>query len=80
MDDPGVDMLAHGSEHQAEEPAVAASGASLKQVEVILLPLDGALGAGAGIFVALPKVTIPWDEGMESVVLLGIGVEDPAVG
>ena len=80
MDQPGIDMLAHGGQHEPEEPAVTASGAGLKQEEVILLALDRAFGAGAGILVALPKVTIPGDEGMESVILLGIGVDDPAVG
>jgi hypothetical protein len=80
MDQPGIDVLAHGSQHEAEEPAVTASGAGLEQAEVILFAFDGALGTGAGILVALPEVTIPGDEGMESVVLLGIGVDDPPVG
>ena len=73
-------MLAHGGQHHPEEPAVTAGSARLEQVEVILLPLDGALSAGAGILVALPRVAIPGDEGMESVILLGIGIDDPAVG
>ena len=40
----------------------------------------GALGAGAGILVALPEGAIPGDEGMQAVVFLGIGVDDAAIG
>ena len=73
-------MLAHSSQHEPEEPAVTAGGASLEQEEVILLALDRAFGAGASILMALPKVTVPGDESMESVILLGVGVDDAAVG
>jgi hypothetical protein len=48
-------------------------------VEVPLLALDGTLGAGTSILMALPKVTIPGDEGMQAVVFLGIGVNDAAI-
>ena len=80
MDEPGVDVLAHGGQHEPEEPAITTSGAGLEQVEVILLPLDRAFSAGAGILMALPKVTIPGYEGMEAVVLLEVGIDDPAIG
>lgn len=79
MDEPGIDVLAHGGQHEPEEPTVTPGGAGLKQMEIVLLALDRAFGAGAGILMALPKVTIPGDEGMESVVLLRIGVDDSAV-
>ena len=48
-------------------------------MEVMLLAPDGTLGAGASILMALPKVTIPGDEGMQAIVFLGIGVNDAAV-
>jgi len=67
----GVNVLAHGSQYDAEEPAsgwkaVSASGERLEQVEVVILSLDGALRAGTGIFAALPKVTIPGDKSMQA--------------
>jgi hypothetical protein len=30
MDQPGVDVLAHGSKHEAEEPTITARGACLE--------------------------------------------------
>ena len=80
MGQPGVDVLTHSGQDQPEEPAFAASGARLKQAKVKLLALDGTLGAGATVFVELPQVTIPGDEGMQAVVFLGIGVDDAAIG
>ena len=77
---PGIDMLAHGGQHQAKEPAIPASGLGLEQVEVVLFTFDGAFGAGAGIAVTVPEVTVSRDEGMEAIVFLGIGVDDPPIG
>jgi hypothetical protein len=54
-------VLTHGGEHGAEEPAVAASGAGLAEMEIVLLAFDGAFGTGAGIFVEVPEVTISGD-------------------
>ena len=47
MDEPGINVLAHSSQHEAEEPAVTASSARLEQVKVVLLAFDGALGTRA---------------------------------
>ena len=80
VDQPSVNVLAHSSQHQAEEPSVTASSASMEKVKVILLALDGAFGAGAGILVTLPEVAISGDDGMETVVFLGIGVDDTTIG
>jgi hypothetical protein len=66
MDKPGVNVLAHGGQHDAEEPSVTAHGARLEEIEVILFPLDGTLGTGTGIFVALPEGAISGDEGVHS--------------
>ncbi len=80
MDQPGIDMLAHSGQHKPEEPTVATGGAGVEQVEIMLLALDGTLGTGTSILMALPEVTIPGDEGMQAVVFLGIGINDPTVG
>ena len=72
-------MLTHSGESQAEEPAVAARGTSLEQMKVVLFALDRAFGAGAHVLVALPESAFPGDESMESIVLLGIGVDDAAI-
>ncbi len=80
VSDPGVDVLAHCGEHHAEEPAVAAGGVRLQEVEVVLLAFDRAFGAGAGVLMALPEVAVSGDQGMEAIVLLGVGVDDATVG
>ena len=80
MSNPGTNVLAHGSEHDTEEPAVAASGVGLEEMEVVLLTLDRAFGTGAGVFVKVPENAISGDESVEAIVLLGIGVEDATVG
>jgi hypothetical protein len=80
VDQPGNDVLAHGSQQDAEEPAIATGSAGLKQAEVNLLAFDGALGTGAAFGVTLPEVTISGDESMQAIVLLRIGVDNPAVG
>jgi hypothetical protein len=50
VDEPGIDVLAHSSQYQAEEPTVTASGARLK-VEDGLLPSSLSLAiAHPGIF------------------------------
>ena len=73
-------MLAHGSQHDAEEPSVAASGTCLEEQEVALFALDGTFGAGACILVRLPEGAVSGDESVQAVVLLGIGIDDAAVG
>ncbi len=73
-------MLTHSSQHQAKEPTATTSGASLQETEVILLALDGALGARAGVFMRLPKVAISRNECVQAIVLLRIGVDDAAIG
>jgi hypothetical protein len=73
-------VLTHSREHDAEEPAVAASGVSLKEMEIVLLAFDGAFGTGAGVFVEVPEVAVSGDERVEAIVLLGVGVDDAAVG
>ena len=72
-------MLAYGSQHDAEEPPVAASGTRLEEQEVVLFALDGTFGARACILVNLPEGTVSGDEGVEAIVLLGIGVEDTTI-
>lgn len=68
MDQPSVNVLAHSGQDQAEKLTLPASGASLEQVEVVLLALDGVFGAGTGILVALPESTFPGDEGVQPIV------------
>jgi hypothetical protein len=71
VSNPSANVLTHGSEHDAEEPAVAASGVSLKEMEIVLFAFDGAFGTGAGVFVEVPEVAIPGDERVEAIVSLG---------
>ena len=78
--EPSVNVLTTGSQDNPEEPAVAAGGFSLEEVEVVFLAFDGALGTRAGILVTLPERTGSGDEGVEAVVVFGIGVDDPTVG
>ena len=73
-------MLATGSQDDAEEPALPASGFGLKQVKVVLFAFDGAFGTRAGITMAMEKVAVSRDEGMKAVILLGIGIDDPTIG
>ncbi len=80
MDEPGVDVLAHSGQDDAKEPAVTASGARLEEEEVVLLALDRAFGTRACILVALPVCASSGDEGMQAIVLLGIGVDDTTIG
>ena len=80
MSKPSANVLAHGSEDDTEEPAVAASGAGFEEMEIVLLTLDGAFGTGAGVFVKVPEVAISGNQGVEAIVLLGVGVDDAAVG
>ena len=80
MDSPGIDVLAHGSEHDAKEPAVTSSGACLEEGEVTLFALDRAFGTGTSILVALPERGISGDESVQAIVLLGIGIDDAAIG
>ena len=80
IDEPGIDVLAHGGQDDAKEPAVTASSAGLEKQKVVLFALDRAFGAGAGIEMSLPEVAGSGDEGVQPVVLLGIGVDDAAIG
>ena len=80
IDEPGIDVLAHSSQHDAEEPSVTAGGTRLEEREVVLFALDGTFGAGACILVGLPERAISGDEGVQAVVLVGIGVDDAAIG
>ena len=80
IDAPGINVLAHRGEHGAEKPTVSASGTGLKEHKVVLFAFDGAFGAGARIFVTLPERTVPGDEGMQAIVLLGVSVDDAAIG
>ena len=52
----------------------------MKQRKVELLTLDGTLSARALVLMAIPKVTIPGNEGVQAVVLLRIGVDDATIG
>ena len=72
-------MLAHSSEHDAKEPAVTSSGTCLEEEEVSFFALDRAFSTGTSILVALPERAISGDEGVQAVVLLGIGIDDAAV-
>ena len=80
VDQPSNDVLAHSGQHKPKKPAVTPGGADLEQVKVKLLALDGTLGARTGILMALPEITIPGDKGVQTVVLLGIGIDDPTIG
>ena len=80
VDQPGIDVLAQSSQYKPEEPAVTASGAGLEKQKVVLFALDRAFGAGAGIEVCLPEVAFSRNEGVQPIVLLGIGVDHAAIG
>jgi hypothetical protein len=49
-------------------------------MKVKFLAFDRTLGTGTTVFVELPQSTIPGDEGMQAEVVLGIGVNDAAIG
>ena len=80
MNEPGVDVLAHCGQDDTKEPAVATSSARLKQKKVILFAFDRAFGARACILVYLPEGAVSGDESVQAIVLLGIGIDDAAVG
>lgn len=73
-------MLSHGRQNDPEEPTVSASGLGLEQVKIVLFTFDRAFSTGAGIAVTLPEIAVSGDQGMEAVVVLGIGIDDPTVG
>ena len=79
VNQPGIDVLTHSGQHEPEEPTVSASGADLQETAVKFLALDRALSTRASILVAQPQVAISGDDGMEAIVFLGIGVDDPTV-
>jgi len=80
MDKLGIDVLAHSGQEDTKEPAVAASGACLEKQKVILFAFDRAFGARACILVYLPESAVSGDEGVQAIVLLGISIDDTAVG
>lgn len=80
MEQPGINVLAHRGQHDAEKPTVPTSSFGVEQVKVILFAFDGAFGTRAGIAVTLPEVRVSGDEGVEAVVLFGVGIDDPTVG
>ena len=80
MSEPSINVLTASGQDQAKEPALPTSGLGLKQEKVILFTFDGAFGTGAGVFVEVPEVAISGDESVAAIVLLGIGVEDAAIG
>ncbi len=51
----------------------------MKQAAVVLLTLDGTLGTRTELGVALPKVTMPGDKGVQAIVLGRIGIDDAPV-
>ena len=51
---PGVEVLTHGGEHDAKEPARATRDAGVVEAEVKLLAFDGTLGARATVGVEFP--------------------------
>lgn len=71
VSNPSAQVLTHGGEHDAEEPAVAVSGAGFKEMEIVLLAFDGAFGTGAGVFVKVPEDAISGNESVEAIVCLG---------
>ena len=52
----------------------------MKQAKVEFFALDRTLGARALVLMAVPEVTIPGNESVQAEVLLGIGVDDAAIG
>ena len=77
---PSTDMLTHRGEHDTEEPAVAASGAGLAEMEVVFLAFDRSFSARAGIFVKIPEQATSGDRRVKAIVLLGVGVDDATIG
>lgn len=73
-------MLAHSSQHQAEEPTGTTGSSGLQESEVILLAFDGAFGTGARVLMGVPEVAISRDERVQAIVLLRVGVDDASVG
>ena len=77
---PGIEMLAHGGQHHAEEPPLAAGQAGVVETEVEFLALDGAFGTRASVGVELPEGrTAP--QGREQAVVVGrVGIDRAAIG
>jgi hypothetical protein len=51
----------------------------LEQVKIVLFAFNGAFGARTGITVALPEGSIAGEEGVEAVVFMRVGIDDPAI-
>jgi hypothetical protein len=84
VSNPSTDVLTHGGEHDAQEPAVAASRASLAEMEVIFLALDRSFSARAGILVKIPEETWRFDSKLDrttnTFIILGFWLEDETLG
>ena len=80
MGEPSINVLTAGGQSETEEPAVAARGASQKQVEVVLFAFDGTFSTGASVSVKLPKDTVSRDGGVQAIIVFGIGIDDAAIG
>ncbi len=52
---PGIEVLTHGGEHDAKEPAFPSRDTSVVEGEVELLAFDGTLGTRAPVGVQFPK-------------------------
>ena len=72
--------MADRGEHNAQEPALATSGAGLIQQKVVLFALVRAFDAAMVVVVLGPKVRIARDRGEETIVGLGIGINDASIG
>lgn len=73
-------MLTDRGEHHAQEPAFASCGAGLLEQIVILLALVGTLDTTMMVVMLPPEFRVAREGCEESVVGLGIGVDDPPVG
>ena len=72
--------MADRGEHHAEKPAFASGGVRLCEQVVILLAFVGTLDTAMVIVVLPPQVGVARERSEESIVGLGIGVDDATVG
>ena len=76
---PSIDVLAHSGQDQAKKPAVPAGGFGLQEMEIILFAFDRAFGTRASVEVELEEIALSGNKGVQAIVFLGVGVDDPAI-
>ncbi len=77
---PGVEVLAHSSQHHTKEPALTASEASLVETEVEFLAFDGAFGTRAMVGMEFPERGAAPQASEQAIVVARVGIDGPPVG